>query len=294
MQLPVWFDSCKQSLLSAFTVMAAPKLIDPVYLDHWQSVHSQSVLLLKHCFSLNHTPPLKPLSADNRFKLKCSQDQMLSAAPNLVRSSSGTSVRLRNLPLMTQCNLLPNDRHHSTQQCTHTLNKYRHSGQYLVNPARHKFKRIHLISMKEPPYLCTPLPSATTLDVEQLLRDQPRKKIRKDDALSKLRELAAMLDDPVPVPLQPCSIPHSDIVADNSFLPDSQVLSEVLRRNKTEEQQLHVGRTDACQSEAKTRQISPHPLKDKPTPAQLAYVLLKLREEVCSSSYPIPFISCER
>ena len=293
MQLPIWFDSCKHSLHSALTAMAAPKLIDLVYLDHWQSVHSQSVLLLRQCFSLHHNPPLKPLSADDRFKLKCSQDQMPSAAPNLVRSSSGTSLHLRNFPLMTQCNLLPNDRHHSTQHCTHTLNKYRHSGQYLVNPARHKFKRIHLTSMKEPPYLCAPLPSATTLDVEQLLGDQPRK-IRKDDVLSKLRELAAVLDNPIPVPLQPCSIPHSNTVADDSCLPDSQVLSEILRRNKAEEQRLQVGRTDTCQSETETRQISPHPLNDKPTAAQLAYVLLKLREEVCSSSYPILFISHQR
>ena len=266
--------------------MAVPKLIDPVHFD--QSVHWQSVLLLRQCFSLNHTPPFKPLPADDRFKLKCSQDQMPSATSNLFKSSSATSAHLRKLPLMMQYNnnnLLPSN---STQHCTHTPRKRPHSAQYLVNPARHKFKRIHLTDLKEPPYLCVPLPHATTLDVGQLLECQPRKKIRKDDTPSKPDELATMLHNPIPIPLQPCSIPPTTAVAHSSYLPDSQVLSEILRRNRAEEQQLHIGRTIARQSEADTHQMSPHPLNDKPTPAQLAYVLLKLREEVCSSSYPIP------
>ena len=268
--------------------MAVPKLIDPVHLD--QSVHWQSVLLLRQCFSLNHIPPFKPLPADDQFKLKCSQDQMPSATSNLFKSSSATSAHLRKLPLMMQYNnnnLLSSN---STQHCTHTPRKRPHSAQYLVNPARHKFKRIHLTDLKEPPYLCVPLPHATTLDVGQLLECQPRKKIRKDDTPSKPDELATMLHNPIPIPLQPCSIPPTTAVAHSSYLPDSQVLSEILRRNRAEEQQLHIGRTIACQSEADTHQMSPHPLNDKPTPAQLAYILLKLREEVCSSSYPIPVL----
>ena len=260
--------------------MAVPKLIDPVHLD--QSLHWQSVLLLRQCFSLNHTPPFKSLPADDRFKLKCSQDQMPSATSNLFKSSSATSAHLRKLPLMMQYNnLLPRN---STQHCTHTPKKRPHSVQYLVNPARHKFKRIHLTDLKEPPYLCVPLPHATTLDVGQLLEYQPRKKI---DTPSKPDKLATMLHNPIPIPLQPCSIPPTTAVAHSSYLPDSQVLSEILRRNREEVQQLHVERTIARQSEADTHQMSPHPLNDKPTPAQLAYVLLKLREEVCSSSYPI-------
>ena len=262
--------------------MAVPKLIDPVHLD--QSLHWQSVLLLRQCFSLNHTPPFKSLPADDRFKLKCSQDQMPSATSNLFKSSSTTSAHLRKLPLMMQYNLLPRN---STQHCTHTPKKRPHSVQYLVNPARHKFKRIHLTDLKEPPYLCVPLPHATTLDVGQLLEYQPRKKI---DTPSKPDKLATMLHNPIPIPLQPYSIPSTTAVAHSSYLPDSQVLSEILRRNKEEVQQLHVGRTIACQSEADTHQMSPHPLNDKPTPAQLAYVLLKLREEVCSSSYLIPVL----
>ena len=265
--------------------MAAPKLIDPVHLD--QSVHWQSVLLLRQCFSLNHTPPLKPLPADDRFKLKCFQDQMPSAASNLFKSSSTTSVHLRKLPLMMQYNLLPSNKHHSTQHCTYIPKKHPQSGQYLVDPARHKFKRIHLTDLKEPPYLCVPLPNATTLDVGQLLEYQPRK-IRRDDTPSRPDKLATMLHNPIPIPLQPCSIPHTKAVAHNSYLPESQVLSEILRRNRAEEQQLHVGRTNTCQSEAETHQMSPHPLNDKPTPAQLAYVLLKLREEVCSSIPVLP------
>ena len=265
--------------------MAVPKLIDPVHLD--QSLHWQSVLLLRQCFSLNHTPPLKPLPADDRFKLKCSQDKMPSATSNLFKSSSTTSAHLRKLPLMMQYNFLPRN---STQNCTHTPKKRPHSVQYLVNPARHKFKRIHLTDLKEPPYLCVPLPHATTLDVGQLLEYQPRKKIRKDDIPTKPEKLATMLHNPIPIPLQPCSIPPTTAVAHSSYLPHSQVLSEILRRNREEVQQLHVGRTIARQSEADTHQMSPHPLNDKPTPAQLAYVLLKLREEVCSSSYPIPVL----
>ena len=269
--------------------MATPKLIDTVHLD--QSVHWQSVLLLRQCFSLSHTPPFKPLPADDRFKLKCSQDQMPSAATNLFKSSSATSVHLRKLPLMMQYNLLPSN---STQHCTHTPKKHPHSDQYLVNPARHKFKRLHLTDLKEPPYLCIPLPNATTLDVGQLLKYQPGEEIRKDDTPPRPDKLATMLHNPIPIPLQPCSVPHTTAVAHDSYLPNSQVLSEILRRNRAEELQLHVERTDAYQSEAETHQMSPHPLNDKPTPAQLAYVFLKLREEVCSSSYPIPVLPVHR
>lgn len=144
------------------------------------------------------------------------------------------------------------------------------------------------------PYLCVPIPNATTLDVGQLLKYQPREEIRKDDIPPRPDKLATMLHNPIPIPLQPCSVPHTTAVAHDSYLPDSQVLSEILRRNRAEELQLHIERTDAHQSEAETHQMSPHPLNDKPTPAQLAYVFLKLREEVCSSSYPIPVLPVHR
>ena len=269
--------------------MAAPKLMEPVLYEQWQSV-----VLLRHCFSLNNAPPLKPLPTSHHTVWRSSLDQIPHDAPNLPISPQAPSVQFSKPRLAVKCSSVRNFERYSY---THLHSKDNcwgpNSLPYLVNPAQLSLKMtnaICLTAMREPLYLCV---SSPNLNAKKLLRERPRNEIGKDEqdseslsvsSTARLDNLLAKLlnstsqFNPIPVPLQPCSIP-SDIMA-HSGHTDSEMMNEILRRNRTEEHLVHVCSTTTRQAEAEPQQPSPHPSKDKPTPAQLSYILLKLREEV--------------
>lgn len=264
--------------------MAAPKLMEPILYEQWQSV-----VLLRQCFSLNNVPPLKPLPESHRTVWRCSLDQTPHDTVSIPRSPQIPSVYLSEPCLaVTFSSIQKSERSFCSHSHMQSKNNFRgpDSVQYLVDSAQHSIRRtnpICLMATREPLYLCVSLPNQ---------RRQIRHRIGKDEGSSdsmsvpssaQLHNLLAKLlnstsqFNPIPIQLQPCSVPSE--IAAHSGCTDSKMMEEILSRNRTEDHLVRVCSTRTRHAKA-AQQPFPHPYTDKPTPAQLSYILLKLREEV--------------